>query len=799
MAALPSQAEIVVIGGGVLGTSIAFHLAKAGAKDVLLIEKNELTHGSTWHAAGMVGQLRSSRNLSRLMQESVRVYDALEAETGLSPGWRRTGSLRLVAGEERLLEAKRSVTTAKSVGLEAAIISPQEILKLFPIAETKDLTGALYVPGDGVADPTSLTLALAAGARKHGVKIVQHVSVIGFEKTGRRINTIRTTEGDITCRIVVNAAGVWARELGKLMGVNLACCGLVHQYLITQPIEGLDGSMPSVRDPDLSVYYKPEANGLVVGCWEPATAAFDADPIPSAFGRELLPPAMDRFEPFIELAIKRTPVLAETGIRDVITGPIPFSADGDFVMGPIPGLENAFVASGCVVGIAAGGGIGKVMAEWILEGQPALDLWPVDARRFGELHATKTYLYPKATEVYGQHYRLHPPGHEPGAARGLRRSPLYDQLKARNAVYGTKFGWERANWFASSAADAVDRPSFDRPNWFDTVAGEHHAVRTNAGVLDLTSFAKYEIHGPDAFRALQFLSVRDLDKPVGTVSYTQLCNKRGGIEADVSITRIGDDRFYYVTGTGNGVRDVEWILANAPGDARFAIDDVTSARAVLLLTGPKAPEVLGAAITEGPVPAADARDLSEVVIGAARIRALPISFAGEKGWELHIPSEYASDVYERVLEAGQAYGLRNFGYRALDSLRIEKGFRYWGSDITPDVNPYQAGLGFCVDLDREPFLAHTALKAAKEQGASRRLCTFTADGLRNAFGGEAIYVNGEIAGAATSAAFGHSVGKVIVNAYVPTAGLESAEFEIECFGKRSPLVRAKQRDLLKAN
>ncbi|GLS34959.1 FAD-dependent oxidoreductase [Mesorhizobium tianshanense] len=798
MTVFPSQAEIVVIGGGVLGTSIAFHLAKAGAKDVILLEKNELTHGSTWHAAGMVGQLRSSRNLSRLLQTSVNIYEGLEAETGLASGWRRTGSLRLASTPERLLEAKRSNTIAKSVGLEAAIITPKEIADLFPIAETKDVLGALFVPGDGVADPTSLTLSFAAGARKHGVKIFQHVAVNGFERSGRRINAVRTTEGDVRCRIVVNAAGVWAREIGKLMQVNLACCGLVHQYLITQPIDGMDSNMPSMRDPDLSVYYKPESNGLVVGCWEPNTAAFDANPIPGAFGRELLPPAMDRFEPFIEAAIKRTPLLAELGIRDVITGPIPFSADGDFVMGPIPGLENTFVASGCVVGIAAGGGIGKVMAEWILEGQPSMDLWPVDARRFGDHHGAKSYLFPRAIEVYGDHYRLQPPGHETSSSRGFRRSPLYSLLKQKQAVYGAKFGWERPNWFASGVGEAVERPSFDRPNWFSPVADEHNAVRNAAGIFDLTSFAKYEIHGPDAFNVLQFLSVRNLDKSIGAVSYTQLCNKRGGIEADVSITRLSHNRFYYVTGTGNGVRDVEWIRANAPANAQFAIEDVTSAWSVLLVTGPKARGIIADAIEEGEGGIRSGSELSTLTIGAAHVRALPISFAGEVGWELHVPSEFACDVYERLLEAGGPRGLRNVGYRALDSLRIEKGYRYWGSDITPDYNPYEAGLGFCVDLDRDPFLSQVALRDAKLRGPSRRLCTFVSDKLRNAFGGEALYVDGEIAGATTSAAFAHSIGKVVVNAYVPSSLVKNGEFEIECFGERSQLMRATQRDLLKS-
>lgn len=798
MSILPSQAEIVVIGGGVLGTSIAFQLAKAGAKDVLLIEKNELTHGSTWHAAGMVGQLRSSRNLSRMLQSSVAIYRQLEAETGLAPGWRQTGSLRLISGSERMLEARRSLTLAKSMGLEAAIIDRNELKRLFPVMETADLQGALYVPGDGVADPTSLTLSLAAGARRHGVNIVQRVAVTGFERKDGRITAIRTMQGDVKCSVVVNAAGVWARGIGRMMGVDLACCGVVHQYLITEPIQGLDSSMPSVRDPDLAVYYKPEANGMVFGCWESDTVAFDAEPIPDGFGRELLPPAMERFEPFIQAAVRRTPVLAETGIRDVITGPIPFSADGDFVMGPIPGLRDAYVAAGCVIGIAAGGGIGKVMAEWILNGEPPMDLWPVDVRRFGPHHAAKSFLYPRAIEIYGNHYKLQPPGYELASARGMRRSPLYHELKGRNAVYGAKFGWERPNWFSTMPGEE-EKPSFERPNWFSAVAGEHHAVRNAAGILDLTSFAKYEIHGPDALQALQYLSVRNLDRPIGSVSYTQLCNSRGGIEADVSVTRIAPDRFYYVTGTGNGVRDISWIRANTPQESRYAIEDVTSAWAVLLLTGPKAPAILADVVEEAASAVSSPAGLQNVTIGAASIRALPISFAGEIGWELHVRSEFACDVYNRLMEAGAPKGLRNVGYRALDSLRIEKGYRYWGSDITPDYNPFEAGLGFCVDLERAPFLAQAALQRVKAEGPSRRLVTFYADSLENAFGGEAVYADGKIIGATTSAAFAHSVGKVVVNAYVPSHLGQSDTFEIECFGQRSPLKRARRRDLLTDN
>ena len=797
MASDRMEADIVVIGGGVLGCSIAYQLGKAGARDALLVEKQELTHGSTWHAAGMVGQLRASKNVSRMLQRSVAIYDGLEAETGLATGWRRTGSLRLASTDERMLEIRRSKTLANSVGLEAEVLTPTEARALFPILDTDGLRGALLVPSDGVADPTSLTLSLAAGARRHGVTIKQGITVTGFNRRGNRITHVVTDQGEIACRVIVNAAGVWARELGAMMGASLACCGLEHQYLVTEAVEGLTADMPSLRDPDLSIYYKPEANGLVVGAWEPDTVSFDERGVPASFGRELLPPVLERMEPFLEAATRRTPVFSRLGIRDVVNGPIPFSADGDLVMGPIPGLDNAFVASGCVVGIAAGGGVGEVLAEWIMTGEPPMDLWPVDARRFGPLQASRAYLYPRAIEIYGDHYRLQPPGHEHRSARGLRRSPLYHRLKDQRAVYGSKFGWERPNWFAPEGCEMADAPSFDRPNWFEPVAREHRVVREGVALFDLTSFAKFEIHGADAPRSLQHLAVRNIDVPVGTTIYTQLCNARGGIEADVTITRLSDDRFYYVTGTGNGVRDTDWIRRNAPEGARFAIDDATSSWAVLLLTGPNAPAVLkelvGAAALERLTPFGT---FQEVGLGTATVRALRVSFTGEVGWELHIPVEFACHVYDLLWQAGESSGIANCGYRALDSLRMEKGLRYWGSDITPDYNPYEAGLGFCVDLDKGPFLARDALRRIKQAGVGRKLSTLTIDEPVAVFGGEAVLRDGRILATTTSGAFGHSIGKPIVYAYLPADQMEREDFELEVYGKRLAARRQHARDLL---
>lgn len=796
---MKSQANIVVVGGGVLGTSIAYHLAKAGAGDVVLLEKAALTHGSTWHAAGMVGQLRSSKNVSSMLKRSTEIYTGLEAETGQATGWRATGSLRLASNEERLREIRRSKTMADSFGLEAEILTANEARDLFPIMDTNGVLGALYVPADGVADPTGLTQSFAIGARNYGATIEQGISVTGFKKSGRRITAVETAKGTIECNTVVNAGGVWARELGKKMGVNLACCGVEHQYLITDNLDDVNANMPSMRDPDLSIYYKPEANGLIVGAWEPNTVPFDRDKIPENFGQELLPSEMDRLEPFLNAAITRTPILGSLGIRDVVNGPIPFSADGDFVLGPIADLENGFVASGCVVGIAAGGGIGEVMADWILNGSPQKDLWSLDARRFGPVHTTEDYLYPRAIEIYGEHYKLQPPGHEKSSARSIRCSPLYTTLKSHGAEYGSKFGWERPNYFCGpDTPDSAKYPSYFKPGWFGIVGDEHYQIRSNVAVIDLTSFAKFEISGPSALEALQYLSVRNLDVPVGETVYTQLCNKFGGIEADVTIGRTASDRFYYVTGTGNGVRDVDFIRRNSPASLDFRITDVTSEYAVLLLTGPKSKEVMvnliGAEQAEG---AMTFGNLSSLTIGSAEVRAMRVNFTGEMGWELHIPSEYAQHIYENVMQAGAELGIRNCGYKTLDSLRIEKGFRYWGSDITPDYNPFEAGLGFCVNLDKGDFLAKQALQRVYLEGPSQKLLTLTVESDVQLVGGEAVVCDGKIVSTTTSGAFGYSVGKAVCFAYLPVELSQDSEFEIEAFGERYPAILETKRDLIK--
>ncbi len=786
-------AEIVIVGGGIIGCSIAYHLTRMGKTDVAIVEKSGLTHGATWHAAGLVGQLRTSRNTTRMLQRSVELYDRLEAETGQAIDWKKVGSLRLAGSAERLLELKRAATMAKSFGLDMQLIGPKEAQALFPIMTTDGVIAAAYLPSDGYVDPASVAQALAKGARDKGAKIVQGVRVTGITVKDRRAVAVETENGPIACDIVVNCAGMWGREIGRMAGLRVPALALEHQYLITDPIPDMPRNMPTLRDPDLLVYYKPEVRGLAVGGYEPDTVPFGEAGIPPRFGQELLPENFDRFQQLAELAAKRTPVIDTVGVRKLINGPIPYSADADFIMGKAPELDNAYVAAGFLYGIAAGGGAGQMMAEWIVAGEPSLDLWPLDVRRFGFHHNTKRFMYPRAVELYGHHYKIHWPGVEHESARGIRRSPLYHRLKAKRAVFGSRAGWERPNWFAPAGVEPVDKPSFGRANWFAAVAAEHRAVRERVAVIDQTSFSKLEIDGKRACAALQHLAAANMDRPVGSVIYTQLCNPRGGIECDLTITRLAEDRFYAVTGSAFGGHDRHWIESNIGRDEGVNLRDVTSARAVINLCGPKARDVLAAAadddVSNAAFPFATAR---EITVGAAPALAVRIGYVGELGWELHVPTEYAEHVYEVLWEAGGPHGIADVGYRAIDSLRMEKGYLYWSSDITPDYNPYEAGLGFRVSLGKGEFIGRAALAKAKAEGVKRRLCAFTVEKPVSVFGGEAILRNGKVLSVTTSANFGHTVGKPIVYAYLPVEETAHTDFEVEAFGEVYPATRHDQ-------
>ena len=619
---------------------------------------------------------------------TIELYDALEEETGQAVDWKRVGSLRIASSRERMLEYKRAATTAKSFGLDMHLLGPKETQELFPIMTLDGVEGSAYIPSDGYVDPASATQALAIGARRRGVRIAEGVEATDFSVSGRRVTTVGTSAGRVRAETVVNAAGMWSRALGRMVGVDVPTVALEHQYIVTEPIPDLPPDMPTVRDPDLLSYWKPDVGGMVVGGYEPDTVPFGSGGIPSAFAQQLLPENFDRFAQIAERAGKRTPIINEVGVRQLINGAIPYSADGEFVMGRAPGLDNYFVASGFLYGIAGGPGAGRMMAEWIIDGRPSLDLWSLDIRRFSAHHHTRHFMDRRAVELYGKHYTMKWPIEEPKSARGIRRSPLYWMLKERGAVFGSKAGWERANWFAPKGAAPRDEPSFGRSNWFDIVGEEHRAARERVAVVDQSSFAKMEVWGPGALDCLQGLAVADLDRPVGGAVYTQLCNERGGIEADLTVCRIAEDRFYLVTGTAFGQHDFGWIRAHLPENRAVATMDVTSAYAVLHVCGPRSRTLLqrisDSDLSPEAFPFARCRD---IVIGAAHVRAIRLSYSGELGWELHVPSEYACHVYELLWEAGGEHGLADIGYRALDTLRMEKGYVAWAADISPDYSP----------------------------------------------------------------------------------------------------------------
>lgn len=783
------HAEIVIVGGGILGCSLAYHLTRMGKRDVVILEKSGVTHGATWHAAGLVGQLRSSRNTTRMLKDSVDLYNQLEKETGQACDWKPVGGLRLSCSLERDLENKRLMTMARGFGLEMHWLSPQEAQDLFPVMSLTDVRSAVYTPSDGHTDPSSVCQALATGARKEGAKIIEGERVTGFEVSNRRVERVITDKGVWRCDLVVNTAGMWAHEIARMAGVRAPAFALEHQFLVTDAIPGLPKNLPTMRDPDHLVYYKQEINGLAIGGYEHNTIAFAKNGIPRHFGQELLKENFDRFEPLALNAAKRTPVINTVGVRKLINGPIPYSADGDFVMGKVPELDNFFISSGFLYGIAAGGGAGRAMAEWIVEGAPKLNLWPLDVRRFSFHHNTRHYMYRRAEEIYGKHYKLRLPGDEHESVRGIRRSPLYDVLKEQGAVFGSRAGWERPNWFAPKGVERRDCGSFKRSetNFFKYVGEEHRAVRESVALIDQSSFTKFEVIGEDALESLQALSACDLDKPIGSTMYTQLCNEKGGIECDLTLSRLGTNHFYVVTGSAFGTHDRHWIESHLEPGARVHLVDMTSARSVINLCGPLARRVLEKICEEDvsgeAFPFSTCRRLT---VGAAPVLAVRIGYVGELGWELHIPTEFTRHVYELLKEAGAELGIRDVGYRAIESLRLEKRYLYWSADITPDHSPYEAGLGFRVHLKKGRFLGREALARQKEGGVTQKLYTLLLEDPLSVYGGETVLESGNVVSTTTSGGYGHTVGKSIVFTYLPIA-LASARssFEVEAFGERT--------------
>jgi 4-methylaminobutanoate oxidase (formaldehyde-forming) len=794
--ALPREAEIVVIGGGIIGCSTAYHLARDHKANVVLLEQGQLTSGSTWHAAGLVGQLRSSASITQMLKYSVELYKRLAAETGLETGWKMTGCLRLACNLDRWIEFRRLATTARSFGMEMHLISPDEVRRMWPLMETADLVGASWLPTDGQASPSDITQSLAKGARMHGAKLFEGVRVTGLRLDGARISHVETAQGAIACEKVVNCAGIWARQVGAMAGVSVPLQPVRHQYIVTEPIAGLTPDASTIRDPDRLIYFKEEVGGLVMGGYERDPVAWLDEP-PADFAFQLLEDDWDQFAQHMEQAIARVPALGNAGVKQMVNGPESFTPDGNFILGRAPECSNMYVGAGFnAFGIASAGGAGWALAAWVADGEAPMDLWAVDIRRFAGLHRDRGWVRERTLEAYAKHYAIAYPHEEYESGRPRMVSPLYGRLKAQGAVFGSKLGWERPNWFAPPGVEPRDIPTMGRPNWFEAVAAEHAHVREAVGIFDQSSFAKFEMRGRDACAALEWLCANRVGREIGRLSYTQLLNSRGGIECDLTVARLAEDLFYIVTGTGFRTHDGAWIAEHIPVDADAVLTDVTEDWGTLSLMGPRAREVLAtvtrADVTNDAFPFGHVR---EIEIAGARARALRVTYVGELGWELHVPLAATGAVFDTLMVAGKPFGIRPVGYRALESLRLEKGYRAWGADITPNDSPFEAGLGWAVKLSTNTeFLGRPAAERAARETPRKRLAGFTVEDPGVVLlGRETILRDGQYAGYLTSGGFGHTVGQPIGYGYarrpegVTDKWLTAGRYELVVAGETVPV------------
>ena len=791
---MTEHARAVIIGGGVGGTSIAYHLTELGWTDVVLVDRAELTSGSTFHSAGLVGQLRSSVTLTKMMMYGADLYRRLAAETGVDPSWHEVGSLRLASSKARFEELQRQAGWAKTFGLPLELISASEARDRFPLMSTDGVLGAVWLPTDGWLDPSGLAQALAAGARRRGATIRTHTRVVGIGVEGGRVTgvEVETRNGDretIATDVVVNAGGMFAPEIGRLAGVTIPIIPMAHQYLFTEAVEGVHPGLPQLRDPDNLVYFREEVGGLCMGGYERNPAPWSLDGIPPDFNGKLLAPDWPRFDEIMAGAIRRVPAIADAGVSRMINGPEGFTPDNEFILGESE-VRGFFVAAGfCAHGIAGAGGIGRQMATWIVDGEPELDLWKMDIRRFGAHYRSQPFTLARTTEVYATYYDIHYPNEEREAGRPLRLSPTYSRLQDLGAVFGEKSGWERPNWFASneSAGSEEWRPrGWAGEHWSPAIGAEADAARTAATLFDETSFAKIEVAGPGACAFLQGLCANDIDRPPGTVVYTSMLNRRGGIECDLTVTRVAADRFRLVTGTAFGQHDLGWLRRHDPRDGSVFITDLTSGRVCFGLWGPRARDILAATTAD---------DLSNegfpyltagvLTVGFVPVYALRVTYVGELGWELYAPTEFGTALWDTLWEAGKAHGLVAGGYRAIDALRLEKGYRVWSSDITPDETPFEAGLGFAVRLDKgTDFIGREALVAAKAAGPRKRLRCLVLDDPRSVcLGNEPVRIGGEISGRVTSGGYGFAVERSIAYAHLPPDVAIGARGEVDVFGE----------------
>ncbi len=790
---LPDRARVVIIGGGVGGASIAHHLAKAGERDVVLLDRNELTSGSTFHSAGLVGQLRSSVSLTKMMMDSVELYRTLDC------GWVQCGGIRLACTLEREQEVMRQVAWAKTFGLPLELISAEQARELFPLMSTDGVRCASYLPSDGYLDPSLLTTALVDSAREGGCRVFTHTRVTAIDvdhsSTHPRVRGVQTEWGPIEAEVVVNAGGMFAAEIGRLAGVRVPIVPFAHEYLVTQPFrERVAGThLPTLRDPDLLIYFREEGGGLVMGGYERRSApwALDehlVDAIPSDFNGRLLEEDWPRFEEIAKNSSKRVPVMDDIKVTKLINGPEAFTPDNEFCLGESE-VRGFFVAAGfCAHGLAGAGGIGKVMADWIVDGEPAMDVWEMDIRRFGPHFRSPSYTLKRTKEVYETYYDIRYPGHERLAGRPLRTSSAYPWHAEHGGAFGEKSGWERVNWYESNA-DAGEESLRPRGwagmHWSPAIGAEHRATRERAGLFDESSFAKLEVAGPGAADFLEALCDNRVAHEVGAITYTQMLNRRGGIECDFTVTRVEHELFSIVTGTAFGNHDLSWIRRHAPADGSVRCSDVTARYACFALWGPRARDIL-APLTQDPLDF-PYMSMRELTIGDVPVRALRVTFVGELGWELYCPTEYGAGLWRALWEAGQPHGLACCGYRAIDSMRLEKGYRVWSTDITPDETPYEAGLGFCVKKDGVLFVGSSALGVGSPDGPAkpekRLRCLVLADPRSVALGNEPVRVDGEVVGRVTSGGYGYTVERSIAYAYLPSEVQIGTAVEVDIFGE----------------
>jgi len=795
---IPAHAQVVIVGGGVIGCSIAYHLTKLGWRDIVLIERGQLTCGTTWHAAGLVMQLRGTHTLTELCRYGTRLFESLKQETGQDTGFRRSGSLPIARTPDRLTEISRVVSLGKTFGVEAHMLSPGEVKQRYPLLDEARIVGGAFIPDDGQTNPIDTTQALAKGARMGGARIIENVAVTGFRIEGGAIKGVLTEHGPIGCEVAVLCAGAWSRELGQLAGVNVPLYASEHMYVTTEADPGIPRNLPVLRDTDGYVYVKEDAGKLLVGAFEPRGKSLPMENLPQRFEFGELGEDWSQFELPMSKAIEMIPMLQKLGIRHFMNGPESFTPDSKFIIGEAPELRRFYVAAGFnSQGILSAAGVGKALSEWIVAGEQTMDLSDFDIARFHGFQGNRRYLHDRISESLGLLYQMHWPHRQFETARQVRETPLYSRLQRHNAVFGTAGGWERANWFAPAGTPAEYVYSYGRQNWFDAVADEHRAAREKVAVFDLSSFGKTFVEGPDAEAELQRICANDMAVPAGKIVYTQMLNTRGGIAADVTFTRLSEQRYMMVTAAATQSQDLNWVKRHLRPDARVTVTDVTSGFAVLSVMGPQARALLQrlspADFSNEAFPFGTAQ---EIDVGYARAWALRVTYVGELGWELYVPTEFAGPIFDLLVKHGQPLGVRLAGYHALDSLRSEKGYRHFGHDVTPGDTPLEAGLGFAVSWRKNvDFLGRAALERQKAEGLNRRLVFLRlADPEPTLLHDEPILRDGEIVGRTSSGAFGYTVGASVAQGYVSPANgdlktwIGEGRFEVEIAGDRHPAI-----------